>query len=710
MRGAGDLPRDDYFTEAIEIVEAIGRDLIALDRGVRQSGRADVEIVNGLFRGVHTLRGVAGLFGPSPTTEISRSLEDVLERVRLGRAPVDDALIDVLFRAVDVYGRVLAAERVGAPPPHDDLDDLLQRLEASAAPVTPPGGPYDLDPGLLAVLTEYEEHRLRANVEDGKTLLRLRIELDLASLDVAIEELKARAKGRAEVLTYLPTGAGSAEDAIELDVLLASSEPMIELARSFEDLGGELAPLPRRADAGGADPNVLLPADAQASGGVIGPVGAAAPSRSTAGERQELARDGEAPRSIGQTVRVDLRKLEGLMSAVGELGLVRSALSRLTLRLRAEVPGSPIGSDLARLERSFDRHLGTIREGLLDVRMVPLEQVFERLLRVVRQIGRDAGKQVNLVITGGETEVDKLIVESLSDPLLHLLRNSVDHGIEPASDREAVGKPAVGTVAVNAFQNGNHVVVEVEDDGRGIDVDRLLAAATSRGLVTPGEIETSSRRDLLGLVFLPGATTRSDVSELSGRGVGMDIVKTNIAKLGGVIDLASVPGIGTKITITVPTTLAIVKALIVRVRAETFAMPIANVDEALIVNAQEARRVDGCEVVGVRGRSVPVCRLSELLEIGGPEAEDAQARGRVHLVVVSIGAQRLGFAVDGIAGERDVVVKPLGPSLREVRGFAGATELDDRRVALVLDTPALVAEYFATIGAVPAAAEVAAGG
>jgi two-component system chemotaxis sensor kinase CheA len=693
----GDLPREEYFSEALEIVETLGRDLVALDDGLRRTGLADVELVNDLFRGVHTLKGIAGLFGPSPTIDLSRALEDVLEEVRLGRGTLDDALLDLLFRAVDVYGRALAAERVDAPPPTADLEGVLRQLGARAAPAPAPAASYDLDPGLLAVLTEYEEHRLRTCLGEGKALLRLRVELDLSAIDGALEDLKQRAKGRAEIITYLPTGAGASEDAIELDVLLASAEPIEALSATFADLGGKLDALPKRAEgASGASP---APAP-RASGGAL-----ATTPKSAGGAA--LATTGEAPRAIAQTVRVDIRKLDGLMNAVGELGIVRSTLARLAARLRAEAPGSAVGADLIRLERTFERHLGAIREGILDVRMVPLGQVFERLLRVVRQLGRDAGKQVNVVITGGETEIDKLIVESLSDPLVHVLRNSVDHGIEPVAEREAVGKPAVGTIAVNAFQKGNHVVVEVEDDGRGIDVERLAAAAVARGLVAADELATASRRDLLGLVFLPGATTRSDVSDLSGRGVGMDVVRTNIAKLGGVLDLASEEGIGTKLTITLPATLAIVKALLVRASGELFALPLANVEEALLVDAREARRIDGRAVVGVRGRSLPLCRLSDLLALDAPE--DA-GRGRSHVVVVSIGAQRVGFVVDGVAGERDVVIKPLGPSLRGVRGFAGATELDDRRVALVLDTPGLVGEFFADVGAAAPPGEAVARG
>jgi two-component system chemotaxis sensor kinase CheA len=264
------------------------------------------------------------------------------------------------------------------------------------------------------------------------------------------------------------------------------------------------------------------------------------------------------------------------MNIVGELAIVCTSLGRVVEQLRATRAQRELAADLHRLQRSFDRHLDSMRHGILEVRMVPLGQVFDKLARVVRQISREADKMVNLVITGAETEVDKLIVEELSDPLMHMMRNAIDHGIESRTERQAVGKPAVGTIALNAFQKGNHVVIEIEDDGKGIRTDRLVEAAIARGLITADVARVMGRREILNFVFVPGLTTRTEVSALSGRGVGMDVVKTNISKLGGVIDLQSELGIGTKVTITLPITLAIISALVVKISEQYFAIPLAT--------------------------------------------------------------------------------------------------------------------------------------
>jgi two-component system, chemotaxis family, sensor kinase CheA len=405
-------------------------------------------------------------------------------------------------------------------------------------------------------------------------------------------------------------------------------------------------------------------------------------------------------RSVTQTVRVDIRKLDLLMNIVGELSIVRNAIGRLTESVRKSPELREIGMELYRLHRGFERQLADLQSGILEVRMVPLGQLFDKLARVVRQISREADKDVNLVITGAETEVDKLIVEELSDPLMHMIRNAIDHAIEARIERERVGKPAVGTIALNAFQKASHVVIEVEDDGKGIDETKLVSAAVKRGLLAQEEVPELIHREVLNLVFIPGLSTKSDVGELSGRGVGMDVVKTNIGKLGGIIDIYSERGIGTKFTVTLPITLAIISALIVQVEGRTFAVPLASVQEAIWLDPAALRRVEGQEMMTLRGATLPLCRINELFGL----TSALKPRARPYAVVVSVGARRLGLVVDELIGQQDIVIKPLGPSLKQVRGFAGATELGDQRVALVLDAPALIEEAFlggsdATIGA-----------
>jgi two-component system chemotaxis sensor kinase CheA len=713
MADAGERAREEFFSEAQEIVEGLGRDLLGLDEAQR-SGRIDAELVNDLFRAVHTLKGLAGLFGASRMSTLSHELEGLLDDMRLGRVELTPNVLDLLFRSAELYDRILQCEKEGRDQALPEIDDLVRELHRGkgGVPTPSPVGQYELDPGLLAVLTEYEEHRLRTNIAQGLTLFRLRVQFQLATIDQALDDLKAAAKPHGEIITYLPTGAGADADSIELDILMACKLSAAELEVALAQNGVAVEEVPRRPMAAiSSSPHVF-------EGGTLGD-GGGARVRDGGEVRRREALDvasilppqmvREAPgsagpkpppdvgsiRSVAQTVRVDIQKLDRLMNIVGELAIVKSSLTRLGDRLRAAHISRELSTDLHRLQRTFDRHLESMQQGILEVRMVPLGQVFDKLARVVRQISRDADKHVNLVITGAETEVDKLIVEELSDPLMHMMRNAIDHGIESRAAREAVGKPAMGTIALNAFQKGNHVVIEIEDDGGGIDTDRLLDAAVRKGMLAADEARTSSRREVLNLVFIPGLTTKSDVSELSGRGVGMDVVKTNISKLGGVIDLGSEPGIGTKVTITLPITLAIISALLVDVAGRTFALPLANVQEAIVLEPEAVRRIDDREVVSLRGTTLPLCFLGQLFELdAGPAAP--RRNGKRFVVVVAVGSRKLGLVVDTLIGEQDVVIKALGASLKSVRGFAGATELGDQRIGLVLDAPALLEELSAS--------------
>lgn len=691
MSDEADRVRDEFLAESQEIVESLSRDLLLLDHG-QKHGRADPDLVNSVFRGVHTLKGIAGMFGYRDLSEIAHVLEDLLDHLRLGRVALAQSSLDVLFEGVEVLQRLLGAIRGES---HEvDLASFRRSagslLGASAAPAVDPLAAYDLDPSMLGVLTEYEEHRLRTNAEMRVPLFRVRVRFALSSIDTDLDGLKARLKPVAEIITYLPSVEGSGDDTIELEVLLASSTPLSELRQLVGDAPVE--PVPTR-----EGPSRTMPPPPLASGTAAGaslvPPSPRAPAvddpRDLAAPRDAGA-EAIAVRAVAKTVRVDIAKLDHLMNVIGELGIVRSAVGRVLDRLGARVDLRPITAELHRIHRSFERHLEALQDGVLDVRMVPLGQTFDRLARAVRQVAREHDKEVRLVVNGGDTEIDKLIVEELIDPLLHLIRNAVGHGIESREQRTRLGKDPTGIIALNAYQKGNHVVIEVEDDGAGIDVQRVLARAVERHLVDVGTARELDDHAIRQLVFLPGFSTAEEVTDLSGRGVGLDVVRTNIGRLGGVIDLHSTAGIGTKFTLTLPITLAILSALVMRVGNHTFAIPLTVVQEALFLEPGAIRVVDGREMVTLRGQSLPVVRLAELFHIGDPH------RQRGYIVVTSLGQRRLGIVVDALEGQQDIVTKPLGPSLHGVRGFAGATDLGDQRVVLVLDAPALLDEVLSS--------------
>jgi two-component system chemotaxis sensor kinase CheA len=721
---ASDKAREEFFSEAQELVDGLGRDLLVLDEGLRK-GRVDPELINDVFRGVHTLKGLSGLFGATRMAGLSHELEDVLDDLRLGRIDVTAAVLDLLFQAVSLYARLLTAESGETPEPEREVDELLlalgqlsQRRTGGAAGVV---AQYDLDPSLLGVLTEYEEHRLRANIQQGLALYRIRVCFSLSTIDSALDELKGQARPHGEIVTYLPTGSGADVDAIELEILMASRAsvqtlreaivgPNVAIEEVARRVGPSLRPRPAppvapitQTDASRARGTVVAPAAPLPHAGTARPAdepslsarkqapsAAPPPTPSTTSSPRGVAPSRELSlRSASQTVRVDIRKLDRLMTIVGELAIVKTAIARLTDGVRRRASGSrEFSVELGRLNRTLERHLAQMQSGILEVRMVPLGQAFDKLARIVRQISREHDKDVNLVVTGADTELDKLIVEELSDPLMHMIRNAIDHGIEPRDERLRVAKPPVGTIALNAFQKGNQVVIEVEDDGRGMDQVALVAAAVRRGILDADEAKELTETEALGLVFMPGFTTKEVATDLSGRGVGLDVAKTNISKLGGIVDITSDVGIGTKMTITLPITLAIIHVLLVEIGAQLFAVPLANVEEAIVLNESQVRTVESREVLTVRGASLPICRLARLFGLAPVE----RYRKGAFVVVAQVGVRRLGFVVDEIVGQQDIVIKPLGKSLKAVRGFAGATELGDQRIALVIDVAALIEE------------------
>jgi len=383
-------------------------------------------------------------------------------------------------------------------------------------------------------------------------------------------------------------------------------------------------------------------------------------------------------------VRVDIRKLDELMNLVGELVIQRGAIGAIAEQLAAEPATSKIGRELGKIHKQLERRLSDLQAGVLEVRMVPLRQVFEKLSRVVRRLQRDIGKDVRLEIRGGDTELDKLIVEQLADPLMHVVRNAFDHAIESPAERAAAGKSAEGVIRLDAFQRGNHVVIQVSDDGRGIEADAVRAKAERLGLIERNDM-TLTRKQILDLIFAPGLSTSDEVTETSGRGVGMDVVRENVTTLGGIVHVESEPGRGTVVTFTLPITLAIIQALLVGAGEQRFAIPLTSVLETLLVDAAQIQRSEDREFVSLRGEPLPLRRLHREFGL----AEPAQ-NARLAVVVLGLGDARVGVLVDRLEGQQDAVIKPIQGPIRTVRGIAGATELGSQGTVLVLDVAALV--------------------
>jgi len=677
----------EFVSEAEEILERMRDDLSDLADRRGEGGDLDPELVNRLFRSAHSLKGLSGMFGLDGVSELSHHLEDVLDGLRMGRTALDETAVTLLDEAVSLVAHTLEKLEEGAEAGLDDqAAELIARIDAwtrapGAGEAT--GSELDLDPAMLRALTEYEEHRLRENVRRGRRIQIVEASFDILSFEEGLAELTAAIREVGEVLSTLPSPGESPESQIRFSLLVATELDPATLGARLELAPEAVRPASRAAAAQRAPARAEAPAPAPAAesaelaaGEVDADADAAESDLSPGGEFSSL-------KSISETVRVDIRKLDELMNLVGELVIHRGSIAKLARQLRSEPETARVGAELEKLHKGLERKLQELQAGVLEVRMVPLRQVFEKLSRVVRRLRRDTDKEVRLEIRGADTELDKLIVEELVDPLMHVVRNAFDHAIETAEERLAAGKPREGSIRLEAYQRGNDVVIEATDDGRGIDAEAVHRRAIERGVVDAGN--HLSRREILDLVFAPGLSTRDEVTETSGRGVGMDVVRANITALGGVVDVASEPGRGTTVTMTLPITLAIIQALIVGVAGERFAIPLNSVRETLLVDPAEVQRSDGRELLNLRGEALPLRRLASEFSLGEALREQKQ-----YAVVLGIGDARLGLLVDRLEGQQDVVIKPIQGPIRSVRGIAGATEVGDSGAVLVLDVSALV--------------------
>lgn len=674
-------PSTEFVSEAQEVVEEFARRLLELETAQRANGE-DPEALNAAFRAVHSLKGLAALFAAGPIAELSHSLENALDALRLGKAPLSPTTLDVLFEAVETLGSQLAAQELGTvgtsvAPLIARIEAMLGRAEPARAVIELPG----IDDSILGVLTEYEEHRLRENVRLGRTLFRVHASFDLLAIDVGIESLKGRLKEFGEVITYLPSAESGADDRIDLDILLGSTTAGAIIADTLAGDGVTVHTL-------GAGP------DGRNDGGghpMPDPIVDRLPDHDRAVDDADGGNE-VSLRSLSRTVRVDLGRLDQLMNLIGEIGVAQATLGDAVDRLRRRGAAPDLSRELSAELRALSRKVALLQQGVLDVRMVPLGQVFDKLARVVRKLGREAGKEIRLTVSGEDTELDKLIVEELSDPLMHMIRNCIDHGIEPRAERIAAGKPPVGRIDLRAFQRGSRVVLEVEDDGRGIDLRQVREGALRRGLLREDELRDMTPAQVIELVFMPGFTTRATPGALSGRGVGMDVVKTNISRLSGIIDVNTTVGRGTTFAITLPVTLAIIQALVVLTAGQTYCIPLNSVLESVMVSPDDIETIDGAPVITLHGRTLPLCDLARIFDLGRGEIGTPGRTGRIYVIVVALAQHRVGLVVDDLLGQQDVVIKSIGSALRAVPGIAGATELGGGRTVLLLDVASLVEE------------------
>ncbi|WP_430391030.1 chemotaxis protein CheA [Dyella sp. 20L07] len=632
--------RNDFLVEAGELVQRLGEQLIGLETSPR-----DAELLNAVFRAFHTVKGGAGFLAIEPMVQLCHHAEDLLNVARNGQLLLDAERMDALLEALDLLNDMMAALAGGsamAMPPQS----LLQRLtpgNGAAAPAPKPVAPPVAAPPADGSIDDSEFEALLDSLYGNGGAPGQPTAAPASSGTISDDEFEA-------LLDNLH-GKGATPGATPAPAVLPSRAPE---SRAISD--DEFEALLDNLHGKGSAPGT--PATAPAS--------VAAPAPSAAATRH-------APPPAETTVRVDTARLDALVHRAGELVLVRNRLLSLAAKQGDEI------LELAASE--LDRVADALQNAVLGMRMQPVGRLFQRFPRIVRDLARQLGKEVELVQEGESTDLDRSLVEALADPLVHLIRNALDHGLEMPDERERAGKPRKGQVTLSASQRGERIVISVTDDGRGMNPDILRRKAVEKGVIDEAQAARLSENECYELIFRPGFSTAASVSDISGRGVGMDVVKTRVAELGGTLQVRSQLGRGSALELAVPLTLAIQRVLMVRVGGRLLALPLSNVDEVFELAAGQQQWLDGRVVASHRGRALALADLG-----GWVGVNDLPGR---HVVVLHIGHMRLGCLVHEVLGREDVMVKPLGPLFEGVPAVAGATVTGDGRLALVMDLAGL---------------------
>jgi two-component system chemotaxis sensor kinase CheA len=656
----------EFVIEAEELLESMGDRLTALEKDAEE-GTVDPGMVNDFFRSMHTLKGLSGMLGLQGVSKLSHSLENLMDSLRMGKLDFQQGALDVLFSGIENLNKLVSqVSRTGSEEGIDiraeirRIDQVMDEKAGEEQEVSLDG--IGLDKRILGTLTEYEEHRLLDNLRQKRTICRVVARFPFDSFDSLLNDLSEKLRSLGEIISTLPSSDEASPETINFDLVLGTGRSVDEIREGI-----------------GAAEGVTVEAVAAGQSPAPQPPVKPAP--------EEIDDTSTTLRSISQTVRVDIRKLDNLMNIVGELVINRTSINQISQELLSLKGFTGLAVDLNKNSKNLERNLRQLQQAVIGSRMVPIGQVFSRLNRVVRKLSQEFGKKVELTVSGEETELDKLMVEDLADPLLHLVRNSFDHGLEAPAERKKAGKPEVGTIELRAEQRGNHIVIEVEDDGGGIDGEKIRRVAVEKNLLE--EKQAADEQQILNFLFMPGFSTKEKASEVSGRGVGMDVVKTNVASLGGMIDIETEVGVGTRFTITLPITLAIIQALLVEVRDELFAIPLNSILESNRIKRDDIRTVEKREVIQLRDVTLPLLRLTDVFQMKDDRSEEPE---KIYVVVVGLAEKRLGLVVDTLRGQQEVVIKPLGDVFQDVPGIAGATELGDKKAILVLDVGALIDE------------------
>lgn len=676
----------------------------------------NMDTINEIFRAAHSLKGMAGTMGFKRMQRLTHDMENVFQEVRSEKVKVTSSMIDLLFKCLDAIEGYLDNVKASSDEGTEDNELIIKELNdfiaaedgAAAAPAPAQAEPKKEEaPAQTAGgddkkyfefgLSESEKDKIKQAEEGGAHIYGMTIYIQKECLLKAARAFLVfkAVEEFGEILVYNPSSQDIEDEKFDCDfsIFIASDEPyekIAEAAKSVSEIDkvvGEevkyetLAAKQEKAEADAAAaeksqdaPAEAAPAQEQPQAQAVKP---AAKTQSSGNKKQTVAKP-----VTNRTVRVDIEKLDALMNQVSELIIAKNSLVSISSTDSGDFQNQSFHEQIEYLERITTN----LHESVMKVRMVPIESVVAKFPRMIRDLSRKLDKKMELYMTGEDTELDRTVVDQIGDPLQHLLRNSADHGLEDNATRIAKGKPEVGSIFLNAFQEGNNVIIQVGDDGNGIDVEAVRNKAIERGVITEEQAETMNQKEIINLLFLPSFSMAKKITDISGRGVGLDVVKSNIEALGGDVEVKTELGVGTTFTVRLPLTLAIIQALMVEIRDEKYAIALGSISNIEDIPVKDIKYVEAQEVIHLRGKVIPLIRMDQVLDIE-PKEEEPES---LTVVIVQKGENLAGLVVDNLIGQQEIVIKSLGKYINNNKIISGATILGDGEVALILDVNVLM--------------------
>ena len=677
---------DMFLDESHEHLQSLNEGLLRLEENMEE-----IDAVNDIFRNAHTLKGMSATMGFAKIAELTHEMEDVLDLVRKSQLKLNEDIMDTLFKCLDSLEQMVDSVGNGEAEDVVDVSDLVAKLSsiskgtpapAAAAPAAAaapgPAANEGEASGVDLDLDEIDLDVMKKAKEAGMNMFHVKVTLmETCVLKAARSVMVMHALDEVgDVIKSIPPAEDLEQEKFErsFDVLVATSGDA-EAVQNAVDTVSEIEDI------------LVEPVDPDKLGKEAAPAEAAAPAAAAPAAKpaapaakKEAAKPAAAPAKKphqSQSVRVDIEKLDTLMNLMGELVINKVRLEQIGQTHRM--------SDLMETLEQMDRVTGDLQNIVMKVRMVPVSAVFNRFPRMVRDVSKELGKEINLTIEGEETELDRTVIDEIGDPIMHLLRNSLDHGVESPEKREAKGKSPVGEVGLIARHEGNNVVIMITDDGAGIDADKIRRKAVEKGMISQEEAERLDDADAVRLIFLPGFSTAEQITDISGRGVGMDVVRSKIEALSGHVDVETHIDEGSVFKIKLPLTLAIIQAMLVQVQEEMYAIPLGSIDSTINIEPTDIQTVQNKEVIVLRGEIIPIIRMEEALQV--PHTKDSD---ELFVVVVHAGEAKAGIVVDNLIGQQEIVIKTLGNLFAGLKLFGGATVLGDGKVALILDVATMI--------------------